>query len=446
VASKDEILSLEAVGYADIAAKREMRTDDLLWIVSMSKSMTATALMMLVDEGEVSVDDPVETYLPEFRGQMLEVKQAEGQPLLKTPAHPITVRNILTHTSGLPPKTDVERPTLDTLPLRDAVRSYAKTPLQFGPDSQWQYSNAGINTAGRIIEVVGGMPYEEFMDKRLFQPSGMRHDVLARSGAARAAGQILQASGGKDGFGRAHDRATRPFARRPQATTHARRRVAPTRSVPASRRITPARDAARRRLRGHPLPSEPSTRIGRSRAGQRPSRPGRVAGTRPARTAMDHNIRSRMNHPGDEPAMIPPRCLGRLMILAALAWTAPAVAGGPNVVAILADDLDLGSLDRYGADPSSVRRVGPGRRRVRRHRPPRARDGAAPGSFYPLLFNDQVHPTVSPLNNEHGNGGYLVDLTWFAAFYRESPEAGCCRWARPSRPSRPRSSSASPGT
>ncbi len=60
VANKDKVLSLEAVGFADIAAKTPMRTDDLFWIASMSKAMTATALMMLVDEGKVNLDDPVQ--------------------------------------------------------------------------------------------------------------------------------------------------------------------------------------------------------------------------------------------------------------------------------------------------------------------------------------------------------------------------------------------------
>ena len=151
-----------------------MKTDALFWIASMSKPMTATALMMLVDEGKVKLDDPVEKYLPEFKGQWMIAEQDKDHMLLKRPKHPITVRNIRRHTSGLRPTSVMETPTLDLLPLRDAVRSYAMTPLQFDPGSQYQYSNAGINTAGRIIEVVSGMPYEEFMQKRLFDPLGMK--------------------------------------------------------------------------------------------------------------------------------------------------------------------------------------------------------------------------------------------------------------------------------
>ena len=102
VADKDKVLSLDAVGYMDVAAKKPMRTDCLFWIASMSKPMTATGLMMLVDEGRVSLDDPVEKYLPEFQGQMLAAEQSPDHVLLKKPAHPITVREVLSHTSGLP--------------------------------------------------------------------------------------------------------------------------------------------------------------------------------------------------------------------------------------------------------------------------------------------------------------------------------------------------------
>jgi len=174
VATKDEVLSLAAVGFADIAGRKHMRSDALFWIASQSKPMTATTLMMLVDEGKVHLDDPVEKYLPEFKGQMVVAERDSEHALLRKPDHPITVREILSHTSGLPFSSALEQPTLDGLPLRDAVRSYAMTPLQFPPGSKYQYSNAGINTAGRIIEVVSGMPYEKFMTERLFQPLGMK--------------------------------------------------------------------------------------------------------------------------------------------------------------------------------------------------------------------------------------------------------------------------------
>ncbi len=173
VASKDKILSLETVGYTDIAAKRAMRADNLFWIASMSKPITAAALMMLVDEGKVNVEDPVEKYLPEFQGQMLVVEQDQDHVLLKKPAQPIRVKNILSHTSGLPFMSRVEH-KIDQFPLGEAVLSYALTPLKFEPGTKYDYSNAGINTAGRIIEVTSGVRYEDFLDSRLFRPLGMK--------------------------------------------------------------------------------------------------------------------------------------------------------------------------------------------------------------------------------------------------------------------------------
>lgn len=170
VAWKDGVLDTAAVGWADIAAQRPMRTNDLFWIASMSKAMTAAAVMMLVDEGKVRTDDPVEKYLPEMKA--LTVAGESNAPPHK-PQRAITVHDILSHTSGLPFKSPKEEPTLDGLPLREAVLSYAATPLLFEPGTKYQYSNAGINTAGRIVEVVSGMPYETFMQKRLFDPLGM---------------------------------------------------------------------------------------------------------------------------------------------------------------------------------------------------------------------------------------------------------------------------------
>jgi CubicO group peptidase (beta-lactamase class C family) len=175
VADKDTVLSLDAVGYEDVAAKKPMRSDSLFWIASQSKPITATALMMLVDDGKVKLDDSVEHYLPEFKGQKwVAVYQEPNLMVLRKAKHAITVRNILSHTSGLPFRSAIEEPTLDGLTLHDAVLSYSLTPLLFEPGSNYQYSNAGINTAGRIIEVVSGMSYESFLDKRLFSPLGMK--------------------------------------------------------------------------------------------------------------------------------------------------------------------------------------------------------------------------------------------------------------------------------
>lgn len=173
-ASRDKILALEAVGCADLAAKKPMQTDCLFWIASQSKPIAAAALMMLVDQGRVRLADPVEKHLPEFKGQQVLAGRDAAHPVLRSPQHPITVRNLLTHTTGLPYKAPIEEPTLDRLPLAVRVQHYAKLPLAFEPGSKYQYSNAGVNTAARIVEVVSGIPYAEYLDQRLFQPLGMK--------------------------------------------------------------------------------------------------------------------------------------------------------------------------------------------------------------------------------------------------------------------------------
>ena len=174
VANKDRVLALSTAGYADIGANKQMPKDALFWIASESKPITATAFMMLVDEGKVHLDDPVGKYLPEFYNVWLKVEQSSDHILLKRPHHAITIREILSHTSGLPFMSPMEQPTLDHLPLRDSVLSYAMTPLEYEPGTKYQYSNAGINTAGRIIELLSGMPYEKFLSERIFKPLGMK--------------------------------------------------------------------------------------------------------------------------------------------------------------------------------------------------------------------------------------------------------------------------------
>ncbi len=174
VATKDKVLSTDTAGFMDVGAKTSMRADSLFWIASMSKPITATAFMMLVDEGKVNVEDPVEKYLPEFKDVWLAVEEDKDHVLLRRPAHAIKVREVLSHTSGLQFKSGIEVPTLDQVSLRVAVLSHTLTPLMFEPGTQYKYSNAGINTAGRIIEVVSGMSYEAFLQQRLFDPLGMK--------------------------------------------------------------------------------------------------------------------------------------------------------------------------------------------------------------------------------------------------------------------------------
>ena len=173
IGTKDDVLSVETIGAADVGAGRPMTPDAVFWIASMSKSITGTAVMMLVDEGKLNVDDPVESYLPEFRGMMVVAEHDDDHALLRKPIHPLTLRTLLTHTGGLAGHSVLE-PRLDLLSLRENVLVYPLVPLRFEPGARYDYSNAGINTLGRIVEVVSGMPFEVFLEQRLFAPLGMK--------------------------------------------------------------------------------------------------------------------------------------------------------------------------------------------------------------------------------------------------------------------------------
>ncbi len=184
VADRTAVRSLTAVGSADLATGRPMQSDTLFWIASQTKSITATAVMMLVDAGLLELDDPVAKYLPEFAEQWLTVVQDATHLLLRRPGRPITLRDVLSHTSGLPFKSALEEPFRDLIPLDVTVRSYAMTALQSEPGTRYQYSNAGINTAGRVLEVVSGLSYETFLRTRLLDPLGMA-DTTFRPDAAQ---------------------------------------------------------------------------------------------------------------------------------------------------------------------------------------------------------------------------------------------------------------------
>jgi CubicO group peptidase (beta-lactamase class C family) len=172
------VASLEAVGWADIEAKKPMKADTIFQVMSMSKPFVGTAIMMLADEGKLAIGDSVEKHLPEFRGQMVTAKKNDdGSMVVKKPARVITIHDLMTHSSGmsyLPPAGMKELNTTMERTLADAVLLYSQMPLEFEPGSKWQYSNLGIAILGRIIEVRSGMPFEKFLETRIFQPLGMK--------------------------------------------------------------------------------------------------------------------------------------------------------------------------------------------------------------------------------------------------------------------------------
>lgn len=176
VARHGQVAALDAVGYFDLESKKPMPKDAIFQIHSMTKPVVCIAAMMLAEEGKLSIMDPVEKHLPEFRSQMAVVSRDGDALVLKKPSRPITIRDLMTHTSGMvpnPPAPIKELHGALNHTLADVVLIYSQTPLDFDPGTKWQYSNAGIATLARIIEVESGMPFEKFLETRIFKPLGM---------------------------------------------------------------------------------------------------------------------------------------------------------------------------------------------------------------------------------------------------------------------------------
>jgi len=160
------LVSLVAVGRRDIEGNLPMEENTLFRIASMTKPITALGVLILADEGRLAIDDPVEKHLPEFRGQAMA---AGGRP-----SRPIILRDLLTHTSGLPDGSPPGSRAGPATTLEDAAGIFATRPLSFEPGSRWSYSNAGMGTLGRVIEVASGQSYEAFLKGRLFDPLAMK--------------------------------------------------------------------------------------------------------------------------------------------------------------------------------------------------------------------------------------------------------------------------------
>jgi CubicO group peptidase (beta-lactamase class C family) len=162
VADDHHIIHLSAVGRRDLERNLPMRTDTIFWVASMTKLMTSAAIMMLSDEGKLSIDDPVAKFIPEFAA----LRTPSGKPAN------LTLRHLLAHTSGL---SDVPKDKLhEPRDLAQLMPYFLNLPMKFEPGTRWDYCQSGINTLGRIIEIVSGESYENFMRERLFVPLGMK--------------------------------------------------------------------------------------------------------------------------------------------------------------------------------------------------------------------------------------------------------------------------------
>jgi len=199
VETRNRVVHCEATGLADIERKTPMTPDSLFWIASMTKPVTATAVLILQDEGKLKVTDLVSKYIPEFAN----LKTPSGQPAN------LTIVQVLTHTSGLGEAS--REGALQAHTLADLIPLFLAAPMQFEPGSKWSYCQSGINVASRIVEVVSGQSFDAFLQQRVFDPLGMKHTTFypSRKPGAQlvtaykrdAAKGTLEAVPGPSGFG-----------------------------------------------------------------------------------------------------------------------------------------------------------------------------------------------------------------------------------------------------
>jgi CubicO group peptidase (beta-lactamase class C family) len=177
VARGNEIVEFDAQGMADTESNRPMRKDTIFQIMSMTKPVTAIGILMLAEDGKLSLRDPVDQYLPEFKNLKVAANTGPNAARLSEPGHAITIRDLLTHTAGM---TDAAPASISdyqhamNVPLDEVVRQLAKERLLFQPGTAWSYSSAGIEILGRIIEVCSGQKYEDFITERILRPLAMK--------------------------------------------------------------------------------------------------------------------------------------------------------------------------------------------------------------------------------------------------------------------------------
>jgi len=189
VARQGKIVYYKSFGKADNQSGRNLKRDDIFRIASQSKAITSTAVMMLWEEGKFKLDDPISKYIPEFKNpQVLKTFQYKDTSYTTTPASgEITIRQLLSHTSGIGygvidnderikmiyQKAGItDAFTAEPITIAQSVKKLAKLPLHHNPGEKFTYSE-GLDVLGYLVEIVSGMPFDQYLKKHLFEPLGM---------------------------------------------------------------------------------------------------------------------------------------------------------------------------------------------------------------------------------------------------------------------------------
>ncbi len=184
VARHGEVVFSETLGYGDLEKKKPLTPDSILRFYSMTKPITAVAVMILYEHGLFQLDDPISAFIPAFKDMTIYRSGPAENPITEPATKPITIQNLMTHTSGLTygignegviPELYVKNQTEfypQDGPLELAVNRLAGIPLEFNPGSQWEYS-VSFDVLGRLVEVVSGKALDVFFREKIFEPLGM---------------------------------------------------------------------------------------------------------------------------------------------------------------------------------------------------------------------------------------------------------------------------------
>lgn len=175
----DGLQEVACVGYADVAAKRGIKTDDAFMQCSQTKGFCGVTVAKLVEEGKLDIDDPVSKYLPEFKTLWVETSNSNGVRTLEKAKNVLTVRMVMNHTGGFPFEIPAKQAAIPGggwsggMPLRSVAATAAAQPLRFEPGTKVQYSNTGIDIGAAVVQTIVGMPWEDYLKKEVLEPLGM---------------------------------------------------------------------------------------------------------------------------------------------------------------------------------------------------------------------------------------------------------------------------------
>lgn len=182
VYQNEEVIFQECAGLADLETRQPMQPDTLFRIASMTKPIASTAALMLVDAGKLNLHDPVERYIPEFGPTKVVAGVKDGKLQLEDQQRPMTLFDVLTHTAGIPyePRepllaklhTEIDLWNRDRT-LEEMMRALASVPLAFQSGDDWEYG-LSHDIVSRIVEVAGEMPFDAFLEEKIFAPLGMK--------------------------------------------------------------------------------------------------------------------------------------------------------------------------------------------------------------------------------------------------------------------------------